>query len=381
MRYITKQPKLRTPLIFMVMIILAILTGCSRDDPKKARAEDPKKAPVPVTVAAAEEKSVPIELRAVGNVRAFSTVSVKAQVGGELIAVHFKEGQEVKCGDLLFTIDPAPFESRLKQAEANLAKHQAELQNAQKQVERYGSVVKKGYVSKENYDQVSTDAIALEAGVLADKAAVENAKLDLKDCFIRSPITGYTGELKVHRGNLIKANDNDRPMVTINQTSPIYLAFSVPERNLPEVKRHMKTRKLDVLAEVPGMEARPLRGELASIDNTVDPGTGTIQLKAMFPNRDTSLWPGQFVNVTLTLGKQDAAVIVPSHTVQAGQQGPFVFVVRPDLIAEVRLIVVGRTLGEKTVIDKGIKPGEWIVTDGHLKLFPGAKVKLVRGVE
>lgn len=381
MRYITKQPKLRTPLIFMVMIILAILTGCSRDDPKKARAEDPKKAPVPVTVAAAEEKSVPIELRAVGNVRAFSTVSVKAQVGGELIAVHFKEGQEVKCGDLLFTIDPAPFESRLKQAEANLAKHQAELQNAQKQVERYGSVVKKGYVSKENYDQVSTDAIALEAGVLADKAAVENAKLDLKDCFIRSPITGYTGELKVHRGNLIKANDNDRPMVTINQTSPIYLAFSVSERNLPEVKRHMKTRKLDVLAEVPGMEARPLRGELASIDNTVDPGTGTIQLKAMFPNRDTILWPGQFVNVTLTLGKQDAAVIVPSHTVQAGQQGPFVFVVRPDLIAEVRLIVVGRTLGEKTVIDKGIKPGEWIVTDGHLKLFPGAKVKLVKGVE
>ncbi|MDQ7838976.1 MAG: efflux RND transporter periplasmic adaptor subunit [Thermodesulfobacteriota bacterium] len=381
MRYITKQPKLRTPLIFMAVIILAILTGCSRDGSKEARAEDPRKAPVPVTIVAAEEKSVPIELRAVGNVRAFSTVSVKAQVGGELIAVHFKEGQEVKCGDLLFTIDPAPFEAHLKQAEANLAKHQAELQNAQKQVERYGSVVKKGYVSKENYDQVSTDAIALEAGVLADKAAVENAKLDLKYCYIRSPITGYTGELKVHRGNLIKANDNDRPMVTINQTSPIYLAFSIPERNLPEVKRHMKTRKLDVLAEVPGMEARPLRGELASIDNTVDPGTGTIQLKAIFPNRDTSLWPGQFVNVTLTLGKQDAAVIVPSHAVQAGQQGPFVFVVRPDLIAEVRLIVVGRTLGEKTVIDKGIKPGEWIVTDGHLKLFPGAKVKLVKGVE
>ncbi len=381
MRYITKQPKLRIPFIFMVMIILAMLTGCSRDDPKKARAEDPKKAPVPITVAAAEERSVPIELRAVGNVKAFSTVTVKAQVGGELVTVHFKEGQKVNAGDLLFTVDPAPFEARLRQTEANLAKQQAELQNAQKQVERYGSVVKKGYVSKENYDQVSTDAMALEASVLADKAAVENAKLDLKNCFIRSPITGYTGELKVHRGNLIKANDNDRPMVTINQTSPIYLAFSIPERNLPEVKRHMKTRKLDVLAEVPGTEARPLRGELASIDNAVDTGTGTIQLKAMFLNQDTSLWPGQFVNVTLTLGKQDAAVIVPSHTVQAGQQGPFVFVVRPDLIAEVRLIVVGRTFGEKTVIDKGIKPGEWIVTDGHLKLFPGAKVKLVKGVE
>jgi len=381
MRSIIKQQKLGIPLIFMAVIILAILTGCSRDDPKKARAEDPKKAPVPVTVAAAEEKSVPIQLRAVGNVRAFSTVSVKAQVGGELIAVHFKEGQEVNRGDLLFTIDPAPFEAHLKQAEANLAKHQAELQNAQKQVERYGSVVKKGYVSKENYDQVSTDAIALEAGVLADKAAVENAKLDLKDCFIRSPITGYTGELKVHRGNLIKANDNDRPMVTINQTSPIYLAFSIPERNLPEVKRHIKTRKLGVLAEVPGMEARPLRGELASIDNTVDPGTGTIQLKAIFPNRDTSLWPGQFVNVTLTLGKQDAAVIVPSHAVQAGQQGQYVFVVRPDLIAEVRSVAVGRTLGDKAVIDKGIRAGDRVVTDGHVKLFPGAKVKLVKGVE
>jgi multidrug efflux system membrane fusion protein len=381
MRYITKQPKLRTPLIFMVMIILAMLTGCSRDDPKKARAEDPKKAPVPITVAAAEERSVPIELRAVGNVKAFSTVTVKAQVGGELVTVHFKEGQKVNAGDLLFTIDPAPFEARLRQTEANLAKHQAESQNAKKQVERYASVTKKGYVSEESYDQVRTNAVVLEASVLADKAAVESTKLDLKDCFIRSPITGYTGELKVHRGNLIKANDNDRPMVTINQTSPIYLAFSIPERNLPEVKRYIKTQKLEVLAEVPGMEARPLRGELASIDNAVDTGTGTIQLKAIFPNQDTSLWPGQFINVILTLGRQDGAVIIPSHAVQAGQQGPFVYVVRPDLIAEVRPIVVGRTFGEKTVIDKGIKPGERIVTDGHLKLFPGAKVKLVKGVE
>lgn len=381
MRCITKQQKLSAPLIFMVTIILAILTGCSRDDSKKARAEDLRKAPAPVTIATAEEKSVPIQLRAVGNVKAFSMVSVKTQVGGELITVHFKEGQKVNAGDLLFTIDPAPFEAHLKQAEANLAKHTAELQNAKKQVERYGSVANKGYVSAEDYDQVRTNAASLEASVLADKAAIENAKLDLKYCYIRSPITGYTGELKVHRGNLIKANDNDYPMVTVNQTSPIYVAFSIPERNLPEVKRCMKTQKLEVLAEVSGVEGQPLRGELAFIDNSVDPGTGAIQLKATFTNQDTSLWPGQFVNVILTLGKEDAAVIVPSHAVQTGQQGQYVFVVRPDLIAEVRPVVVGRTLGDNTVIDKGIRPGDRVVTDGHVKLFPGAKVKLVKGVE
>lgn len=361
--------------------ILVIVSACAKEGNPKGQAPDPKKAPVPATAAPAEEKSIPIQLQAVGNIKPFATVLVKAQVEGQLIAVHFKEGQKVKAGDLLFTIDPGPFQARLRQAEANVAKHTAELQNARKQAERYASVADKGYVSAENYDQVRTNAESLEASVLADKAAVENAKLDLKYCFIRSPITGYTGELKVHRGNLIKANDNDHPLVTVNQTSPIYVSFSIPEKELAEVKKHMKSGGLEVLTTIPGAENKTVRGELSLIDNAVDPATGTIQLKATFGNQDTLLWPGQFVGVVLTLGKQAGAVLVPSQSVQSGQNGPYVYVVRPDLVAEVRPVVPGRTFGDKIAIDKGLKPGEQIVTDGHVKLFPGAKVKIVKGVE
>ncbi len=374
---------LKAVLLFTLspLLVCALLSACSGDATGKPESKGHKDTAVPVTVGSAVKKAVPVELRVVGTVKAFSTVSVKAQVEGELLSVHFREGQKVKAGDPLFTIDPAPFEARLKQAQANLARDRAQLENAKKDMDRYASVVKKGYVSGEDYDRVRTVVATLEAAILADEALVENARLSLKYCYISSPLSGYTGELKVHRGNLVKANDNDNPLVTINQTSPIYVAFPVPEGNLPEIRKYMASGKLPVWAGAPGDRAQPARGELASIDNTVDPATGTIQLKAAFANSDARLWPGQFVNVVLKLSTQAGAIVVPSQAVQTGQDGQYVFVVKPDLSAEYRPVTVERAFADELVIAKGVSPGEKVVTDGHLRLTPGAKVKLVQGVQ
>ncbi len=332
---------------------------------------------MPVTVATAVAKPVPEQLRAIGNVQAYATVLMRARVGGELHAVHFKEGDEVKSGDLLFTIDPRPFEAALKQAEANLARNRAQLEHARRQAQRYAAVVKKGYVSEEQNDQILANAAALEAAVRADEAAAENARLDLKYCSIRSPINGVTGQLKVDRGNLIKANDTDNPMVTIKQTSPIYVVFSVPEQNLPQLKRRLAVRPLDVSVSAPGDEKQVIRGELTFLDNTVDQTTGTILLRATFPNQDRALWPGQFVNVTLTLSTQQDAVVIPSQAVQTGQQGRYVFVITPDGTAEHRPVVLARTVDGEAVVEKGITPGERVVTDGQLRLTQGTQVKIV----
>jgi multidrug efflux system membrane fusion protein len=370
----------RNPFLIIVALCLitTFLAACSGESAGKTKgAERQKKAAVPVTAGVATEKTVPVELSGIGNVQAYSTVEVRARVDGELTAVHFKEGQDIKKGDLLFTIDPRPYEAQLRQAEANLARNRAQLQNARKQVERYASVVKKGYVAEEQYDQVLANAAALEAALRADEAAVENAKLALKYCTIRSPISGTVGELKVHQGNLIKANDNDKPMVIIRQLSPIYISFAIPERNLPDLKKYMAVRKLEVEAAIPGAELQPVRGELAFMENAVDGSTGTIQLKAIFANEDKMLWPGQFVNVRLTLASQPNAVVLPSQAIQTGQEGQFVFVIKPDLTVEYRLVSVGRAMNGEIVIEKGIAPGEKVVTDGQLRLAPGSSVNIV----
>jgi multidrug efflux system membrane fusion protein len=362
----------------IVLVLLQLAAGCSKDANGTAKSEDPrKKMAVPVTVATAEAKTIPVQLHAIGNVQAFATVLVKAQVEGELMTVHFKEGQEVKTGDLLFTIDPRPYEAQLKQAEANLAQEKAKLETARKQVKRYGSVVSKGYVTEEKYDLIASDAAVLEASVKADEAAVENARLKLAYCTIKSPIDGVTGGLRVNMGNLIKANDNDKPLVMINQIKPVYVAFSIPERNLPEIKKHMATSKLEVLAAIPGDEGDPVRGELAFLENTVDTNTGSIQIKAAFPNAHKTFWPGQFVNVVLTLTTQPNAVVVPSQAIQTGQQGKYVFVVKPELTVEYRPVVAGMTFENQTVIANGIGPGETVVTDGQLRLAAGSLVKIV----
>lgn len=372
----------RAVCILGVALILSSVSACSKDANGHAKTGDRnKKGVVPITAIAAAQKDVPLEVRAIGKVQAYSTVSIKAQVDGQIMTVHFKEGQEVKKGDLIFTIDPRPFEARLKHAEALLAKEKAQLQTAKKQVERYASVVQKGFVSAEKYDQIISESTALEASVRADESAVESAALELKYCSIRSPINGYVGEIKVDQGNVIKANDNDKPLVIINQISPIYVSFAVPEQNLPTVKKHMASGRLGVLAVVPGEQEHPENGDLTFVDNAVDSATGTIQLKGVFQNQARMLWPGQFVNVILTLATQKGVVVIPSQAVQTGQQGQYVFVVKPDSTAEYRLVTVARALDNEVVIEKGLAPGEKVVTDGHLRLTQGTQLKIMANGE
>ncbi len=384
---------------------------------------------VPVTLAKVVRKNVPVQLRAIANVEAYSVISVKSQVGGELARVYFQEGQEVRKGDLLFLIDPRPLEaalkqveanlerdkaqvqqaeanlakdlSQVKQAEANLARDLAQLRNAQVELKRYAFLVEKKYVAEEQYDQIRTAAETLEetiradraaienaqAAVLADKAAienakavvqasraaVENAKLQLEYCFIRSPLDGRTGSILVQQGNVVKANDI--PILTINQIIPIYASFSVPEQNLADIKRYGGAAKLKVTAILPNEEKRPEEGVLTFVDNAVDNTTGTIRLKATFENKDRRLWPGQFINVLLTLTTQRDAVVVPSQVVQTGQDGSYAFVVKPDSTVEMRPLVAERTLDGETVIAKGLTPGERVVTEGQLRLVPGTRVE------
>jgi membrane fusion protein, multidrug efflux system len=339
------------------------------------KAAAPAPAPVPVMTAAVEQKTVPLQIKAIGGVEAYSNVSVKTQITGELTGVFFKEGDDVKKGQLIFTLDKRPFEAALKQAEGTLARDQAQAMNAKAQATRYEALYKSGVVSKEEYDRMQSNADALDSAVLADRAAVENARVQLIYCSIYSPINGHTGPLLIHRGNMIKANDTPF-LVSINQIQPIYVSFTVPEQNLADIKRYSSRAKLQVHAFIPNDNAGPVTGYLNFIDNTVDQATGTIKLKAEFANRDRRLWPGQFVDVALTLAQQPNAIVVPSQALQNGQQGQFVYVVKPDMTVDARSVVLNRSSDGQAVIDKGLTAGEQVVTDGQLRLVPGAKVQL-----
>ena len=355
--------------ILGLLLLTIFSSGCSNEKQGK-----PASAPIPVIVGAATQKTVPVQLRAIGNVQAYSTVTVKSKVGGELVRVHFTEGQDVKKGDHIFTIDPRPYEAALKQAEANLGRDLAQAKNAQEDARRYEFLIQKGVVARQQYDKFRTDADALEATVLADRAAVENAKIQLGYCSIHSPIDGRTGSLIVQQGNIIKAEDIN--LVVINQIIPIDVAFSIPEQFLSEIKKYMATGKLQVEALIPMNEARPEKGVITFIDNAVDSNTGTIRLKGTFANREKKLWPGQFVNVVLTLTTEPNAIVIPSQAVQTGQEGQYVFVVKQDLTVESRPVVAGRTVNNETVIQKGLQVNEKVVTDGQLRLYPGAKVEI-----
>jgi multidrug efflux system membrane fusion protein len=374
-KYVTQEKSVLFFFSIVSIVVAVFLFACS-----KKSGPPPRMEKVPVTAATVIQKAVPVQLRAIGNVEAYSTISVKSQIEGLLTRVHFKEGQYVNKGDILFTIDPSPYEAALKQAEANLAKDNAQLENAHKEVSRYEDLVKKGYVAQEQYDQIRTNAAALEATVNADKALVENAYLQLKYCYIYSPINGRTGNLIANEGNLIKANA-DNPMVTINQIQPIYVTFSVPEQYLNEIKKYMAAGKLNVEAFISKEDVMPEQGVLTFIDNTVDMATGTIKLKGTFANKGKRLWPGQFVNVLLTLTMQPDAIVIPSQAVQAGQSGVYVFVIKSDLTAESRPVVVARSLDGDSVIEKGLQPGEKVVTDGQLRLVPGAKMEIKTSTE
>ena len=329
---------------------------------------------VPVVVAVAARKDVPVQVQAIGTVEPFSTVTVKPQVGGVIDTVHFREGADVRAGDLLFTIDRRPFQAAVRQVESARARDAAQLKNAEAEARRAEDLFAQGILAREQYDQAHTASEALAATVHADEAAVENARLELGYCSIRSPIDGRTGSLLVHQGNLVKAVDGG-PLVVVNQIDPVYVSFAVPEKRLPEIERAMATGRLVVEAFVPGQAAAPARGQLSFLDNAVDRTTGTIKLKGTFPNRERRLWPGQFVSARLTLAVRAGAVVVPSQALQSGQAGTYVFVVKPDLTAESRPVVVAGDEDGEAVVEKGLSAGERVVTDGQLRLVPGARVE------
>jgi len=382
-------------------IAALVLSGCG-SAPKVQSASGPP--PVPVSVAQAGQQTVPIEIRVIGTVDPSSTVQVKSQISGELLSVHFVEGGDIKKGDLLFTIDPRPYQEALKQAEAALQKDLAQLRqaeanlgrdtaqekNARADSERYTELAKQGVISRSQSEQYRTSADALQqslhadqaaiesarASVASDRSAVDRAKLDLIYCEIRAPFSGRAGNLLVHAGNLVMAN-GPSPLVVINQIAPIFVSFGVPEEQLPVIRERSKNNKLPVDVSLQNNPGKATRGVLSVIDNTVDPNTGTIKLKATFSNEDHILWPGTFVNVALVLDSRDNAILVPSEAIQAGQNGQFIYVVKPDQTVESRKVVVGAAVGRKVVVQSGIANGETVVTDGQLRLFPGAHIQAV----
>ena len=328
---------------------------------------------VAVVWAEAVRKDVPVEIRAIGRVEAYSSVAIKAQVTGEITSVNFQEGQEVRQGDVLFTIDPKPYEIALQQAQALLEKDRALLKEAEADAKRYGDLAAKEYVTREQVDKTVAARDTLIASIKADEAGVANARLQLDRCTVRSPIDGRTGSLLIYRGNLVRSTDA-APAVVINQIAPVRVTFSVPEQSLPRIREYRAKSELKVEALLDNGNA-PAEGTLSFIDNAIDVTTGTIDLKATFANRDRRLWPGQFVNVVMTLAVQTGAVVVPSQAVQSGQGGLYVFVVKDDMTVEMKRPKIDRTIGNETVIADGLAPGEKVVVDGQLQLVPGARVQ------
>ncbi len=359
----------------------------------------------PVTVAKAEMRDVPVQIRQIGSVEAVSVIAVKAQIGGELTKVFFREGDDIKKGQELFEIDPRPYQQAIDQAQAAIAKDEAlvaqaqanlsrdtvQTANAKEQAQRYAALAKDGLISKDQNSTYQTtfnsqnetlraDEAAInsaKATLNVDKAALETAKLNLSYCFIRSPIDGRAGSLLVQAGNLVKANDTNA-LVNINQVQPVYVTFSVPEQFLGEIRSYSREHPLPVTAAI--SSGHNVTGQLNFIDNQVDNTTGTIKLKATFPNADRALWPGQFVNVVMTLRTLHDVTVVPSEAVQSGQAGQFVFVVKPDQTVDNRIVKLGESIDNKIVIESGIAPGDTVVTDGQLRLIPGAPVRIVPSV-
>jgi membrane fusion protein, multidrug efflux system len=360
----------------LVLAAVTVLCGCSAKSTaadKQARAN----VVVPVLVAQAEAKDVPVELRNIGNVEAYSTVTVRSQITGQITKVHFQEGQEVKAGDLLFTIDPRPWQGMLRHALADLKRDEAQLVSVRLEFEREKKLFEGSIASRDDYDKAESAFHALEATILGDQSAISNATLNVEFTAIRSRIEGRTGNLLVKEGNIVKAPDDN--LVTINQVHPIYVTFSVPEQDLPAIRRRMQQAALPVEVEVPGDAAKRERGELSFIDNSVDTTTGRIKLKATFQNSDDSLWPGQFAQTTLTVNTLTNAIVVPSQAIQSSQSGDFVFAVKSDATVQKRSIVAGLSRGSMTVITSGVQAGETVVTDGQLRLVEGAKVSVSEG--
>jgi multidrug efflux system membrane fusion protein len=338
----------------------------------------------PVAAGVAAKISAPIEVAAIGNVQSIATVMIKSRIDGEIAQVHFEEGQEVKAGDLLFTLDDRVARAQLQQSEANLERDRAQLRRFQLEVTRQTGLANRGIAPAQKLEDVMTSEAVFEATVRASEAAVETARINLNFTTIRAPITGRTGSVALKRGNVVKAVDTlptVMPMVSITQLRPIYVTFTVPERHLADLRAALVSGRLPVVVTIPSSPLNPTAGQLTFIDNQVDAATGTISLKATFTNDDGRLWPGQFVNVTVTLGVQTNALAVPSTAIQVGQNGSYVFVIKPDSTVELRLVRVDRTVTNKTVIADGLAAGERVVVDGQLRLTNGTRVAVQRSEE
>ena len=350
-----------------------LASGCA-----KQQAAPQPRPPIPVVVGTVIRKAMPVEVVAVGNVEAYSTVSIKAQVPGQLMDVHFKEGDFVRKGQLLLTLDPRPYEAALAQAKAALARDKATAANNRLQAQRYSKLLQEGIVPASQVESFTSAADASEAIVSADEAAIKTAELNLEYSTIYSPIDGRTGALMLKPGNLVKVADV--PIVVINQVNPIFVNFAVPQQFWPDIKKYMGQGTLRVKATVPKDTGPAEGGNVAFVDNAVDPTTGTIHLRATFTNSQNRLWPGLYVNIVLTLSEQAGATVVPAQAVLEGEKGSFVYLVRPDKRVEPRMIVPVRTIDGETVIEKGLQPGETIVTDGQTRLEPNARVEIKSGV-
>lgn len=355
------------PLGTMGLLVLAACSDKAAGGPKGPEA-------VPVRAATVVQRDVPVRLRAVGHVESVRSVEVKSRVTGTLDRLHIREGQAVAKNALLFEIDPRPYRAALAEAEARLERDRALARKAAEDVRRYADLVKKEYITREQYDAIVAGAESLDATVKAEEAAVESARLDLEYCTLRSPMAGRAGDLPVKEGNLVRAND--QTLVVLNQTRPVFVSFALPERDLARVREAMAAGSVPVDVHPPE-GGPPLPGRLEFLDNAVAPATGTLAMKALLPNGDERLWPGQFVTVSLTLSTLAGAAVVPAEAVQAGQQGTYVYVVKADQTVEVRPVKTGEAMDGLVVLEEGLAPGETVVTDGHLRLAPGSKVTLL----
>ena len=348
--------------------------ACSDSQAVQPQQSGPPPA-VPITAAAAVRKAMPLEVSVIGTVEAFATVAVRAQITGELTSVNFHQGEDVQAGQELFTLDRRPLEAAVQQAIANLERDSAQAANAKVITQRYEDLVQRGIVSREQRDTSRAVVAALEGTLAADRAAVENAKVQLQYATIRAPIAGRTGALMVSVGNLVRANDQT-PLVTINQVTPIYVSFAFPEAALSDVRRYMARGALRVEAGPATGDGPRAVGRITFVDNAVDQTTGTIKIKGTFANEDRTLWPGQAVNVVVRLATDSAAIVVPTLAVQTGPDGTYVYVVKDDKTVELRPVIVARAAGPETVIKQGLAAGDIVVTDGHLRLVPGSAVSL-----
>jgi membrane fusion protein, multidrug efflux system len=384
------------------VIALFALSACSSFGPAPKTVGAASSPVIPVEMATAETRLMPVEIKTIGNIEAITTITVKSQIGGALLKVNFHEGDMVQKGDPLFEIDPRPYQESVRQLEANLARDkamlaqteaslgraQAEQEHAERQRERYDRLASEGIFSHEQADQIAVDArtrratVQVEAAsiesarasVRATEAALDNAKLNLSYCTIKSPITGRTGSLRIQEGNLVKANDVD--LVVIHQVAPIYVAFSVPEDRLLALRDRLNGGPLRVRAAIPGDRNEPAAGTISFLDNAVDTTTGTIRLKATFDNASSRLWPGQFVDVYILIEERPNAVVIPASAVQTGQSGNFVYVVKQDDTVEIRPVTPGPRADRIVSIEHGLKAGERVVTEGQLRVAPGMKVRV-----